>query len=257
VAADASPLVLLHGLAMSGDAWRDVVPLVRAHHDTYVPTAAGHRGGPPVSRRPARMTDIVDAAERYLDMHGLDRPHLAGSSMGGFVAVELARRARASTVCAFSPGGLWTVGDGFQRRALGRLQRGVTWGRRTRRLLPYVYRSAPLRRIILRDVAFRADRLPPDRALEMIDDGIGCEVLTDLCAEEWVIDRFDPLPCPVTVVWGDKETLVPPGVSQTIERIPHARVKVLPGVGHVPMIDDPALVARTILACTGELSHDQ
>jgi pimeloyl-ACP methyl ester carboxylesterase len=70
------PLVLLHGIAMSGKAWEDVVPLLSTHHQVYVPTAPGHNGGPPVQRRPAAMTDVVDATERYLDQQGLERPIL-------------------------------------------------------------------------------------------------------------------------------------------------------------------------------------
>lgn len=253
---DKSPLVLLHGLAMTGRTWRDVVPLVCGHHETYLPTAPGHRGGPAVHRRPATMTDMVDAAERYLDECALDRPHLAGNSMGGFVAIELARRGRAATVCAFSPGGFWTSGDGFQQRAFGRLQRAVALGRFTRPLLPVIYRSSTLRRVILRDVAFRADRISATRALEFIDDGIGCAVLADLCAAEWLIEYLEPPPCPITVVWGEKETLLPPGVLDRVERIPQASVIVLPDVGHVPMVDDPRLVARTILARTGAIAGD-
>ncbi|MBI5338283.1 MAG: alpha/beta hydrolase [Mycolicibacterium rufum] len=248
-----SPLVLLHGLAMSGNAWREVVPLVSAHHDTFVPTAAGHRGGPSVTRRPASMTEIIDAAERYLDDCGLDRPHLAGNSMGGFVAIELARRGRAATVCAFSPAGFWTSGDGFQQLAFGRLQRGIALGRFTRPLLPLIYRSPTLRRLILRDIACHADRIPVARALEFIDDGIGCEVLGELCAAVWRIETLDPAPCPITVAWGEEETLLPAGVLEKIEPIPQASLKVLPDVGHVPMVDDPGLVARTILTTTGAL----
>ncbi|HUO36911.1 MAG TPA: alpha/beta fold hydrolase [Mycobacterium sp.] len=70
----------------------------------YAPTLLGHRGGPVAQRRPAALTDVIDAAELYLDEQGLDRPHLAGNSMGGGVAIELARRGRAATVCALSPG---------------------------------------------------------------------------------------------------------------------------------------------------------
>lgn len=251
----ASPLVLLHGLAMSGSAWREVIPLVSDHHRVYAPTADGHRGGPPVRRRPATMIDMVDAAERYLDECGLDRPHVAGNSVGGFVAIELARRRRAATVCAFSPVGFWVPGDGYQKRAFGRLQRGAAIGRRTRPVLPFVYMSAVLRRIILRDIAYRGDRMSPARALEVNDDGINCTVLADLCAElsghDWAVAGLDPLPCPITIAWGQKETLLPSGAYGQNARIPQASIRILPDVGHVPMLDDPVLVAQTILAVTG------
>lgn len=248
--ADKSPLVLLHGLAMSGTAWREVVPLVSGYHRVYAPTADGHRGGPAAQRRPATVIDMVDAAERYLDECGLDRPHLAGNSMGGFVAIELARRGRAATVCAFSPGGFWTAGDGFQERAFGKIQRGVALGRRSRPVLPLIYRFATMRRLILRDVASHGDRMSVARALEFIDDGIECTVLADLCTADWLIERLDPAPCPITVAWGEKETMLSPDAYGT-GRIPRASIQTLPDVGHVPMIDDPELVARTILRVTG------
>src|SRR5690606_37122291 len=62
--------------------------------------------------------------------------------------------------------------------------------------------------------------------------------------------RFtDPVPeVPVTVAWGAKDRLLLPrqGVRAK-QTIPHARLVRLPGCGHVPMNDDPALVARVIL----------
>ena len=116
MASDGSALVLLHGGGASGGAWQDVIPLVSGHHAVYAPTAPGHRGGPPVQRRPATAIDLVDWAERYLDEQGLQRPHLAGHSMGGYLAIELARRGRAATVCAFAPGGFWASGDGLRAK---------------------------------------------------------------------------------------------------------------------------------------------
>ncbi|WP_318580729.1 alpha/beta fold hydrolase [Mycobacterium liflandii] len=78
MATDKTGLVLLHGGAGSGRAWQDVVPVVSRYHQVHAPTAPGHRGGPPVQRRPATAAD-----ERYLDEQGLQRPHLVGHSMGG------------------------------------------------------------------------------------------------------------------------------------------------------------------------------
>jgi pimeloyl-ACP methyl ester carboxylesterase len=253
MASDKPPLVLLHGITMSGNAWQDVVPLLSNHHEVFTPTALGHRGGPSVKRRPATITDVVNAAERYLDERGLERPHLAGNSLGGFVAIELARRGRAATVCTFSPIGFWSAG--FQPRAFNKLQRGIALARRVRSILPFMYKSATVRRLILRDVAWHGDRLSADRALAMIDEGIDCAILADLCAADWQIARLDPVPCPITIAWGEKETLLPVEAHGKTERIPQASIRTLPGVSHVPMIDDPGLVARTILAVTSAASH--
>ena len=103
----------------------------------------------------------------------------------------------------------------------------------------------------MRDIAFHGDRISAARAVEMIDDGIECEILGDLCASDWQIPRLDPLPCQITIAWGEKERLLPAAAHGKIEQIPQASIKTLPGVGHVPMVDAPELVASTILAATG------
>ena len=96
------PLVLLHGVTNSARIWDDVVPLLDETFELLVPTAAGHRGGPP---DPGGLTiaRLVDDVETLLDDHGLHQAHLAGNSMGGWMALELARRGRALSVCALSP----------------------------------------------------------------------------------------------------------------------------------------------------------
>ena len=119
---------------MSDSAWRETVPLVADHHEVFTPTAIGHRGGPPVQRSPITFWGVIDAAERYLDEHGLERPHLAGNSMGGFVALELARRGRAESVTAFSPAGLWT--DVLRERVMKRGSRIAAMAQITRGLTP-------------------------------------------------------------------------------------------------------------------------
>lgn len=199
------------------------------------------------------MSDVVDAAEHYLDECGLDRPHLAGNSMGAFMAIELARRGRAATVCALSPPGLWSSGDGLQARAFKSVRRNATLGRLMRPAFPLMYRSAALRRLAFRDAAVHGDRLAPAQALEWADDALACTVGDDLAADAWHIVPMNPVPCPITLAWSEKDALLPMAeyASALSERLPQATFEVLPGVGHDPMVDDPRLVARTILAVTG------
>jgi pimeloyl-ACP methyl ester carboxylesterase len=71
--------------------------------------------------------------------------------------------------------------------------------------------------------------------------------------EDEQVAPLDPLPCPITLAWSEKDALLPVAFYGPIarERLPRATFTILPDVGHDPMMDDPALVARTILDVTG------
>ena len=156
MASDKTPLVLLHGILMSGNGWLDVVPLLSDHQQIFSMTTAGHRGGSPAPPRPATVNNLVDDAERYFDKHGLEQPHIAGLSLGGWMAIELARRGRAATVCALAPVGFWTAGDAAQKHTRNQIRKIVAMGRlaaRTRPVVALAMKSATVRRLGSRDVA--------------------------------------------------------------------------------------------------------
>jgi len=234
-------------------AWGEVIPLLTDHHEVFAPNAVGHPGGPPAKRRPVTIADVVDAAEHYLDEHGLERPHLAGNSLGAFMAIELARRGRAATVCALSPAGFWIAGDGLQPQLLKTFKVARTMARITRPISPLVFRSATLRRLTLRETACHGDRLTADRALKMSVEFLASPSIIDIIDGSWQTAPLDALPCPVTIVWSEHDATLPLAKyeANVRARLPQAVFQVLPGVGHVPMFDDPGLVARTILATTG------
>jgi pimeloyl-ACP methyl ester carboxylesterase len=253
MASEKPPLMLLHGGGASSLGWQDVIPLLSPRYAVYAPTAPGHRGGPPVTRRPAKASDLVDWAEGYLDEQGLQSPHIAGHSMGGYIAVELARRGRASTVCAFAPGGFWASGDGLRERTLSTARRGAAMARVVRPFIPLVLRSPAVRRTWFKAGACHGDRITRQRGIEIFDDLLGCTVIGEIFStdDEW-IGPLNPLPCPVTIAWGEKDTIVPVADygPNAHERLPQASFVTLPDVAHDPMMDDPGLVARTIFIST-------
>jgi pimeloyl-ACP methyl ester carboxylesterase len=251
------PLVLLHGVLCAERVWNRVVPLVATHHDVIVPTALGHNGGPPAKIRPASIEHVIDDMERQLDELGLDKVHLAGNSMGGWIAIELARRGRALTVCALSPAGAWDVDWDDMKHRSKVLSTTVRDTRRSRAMLPLLVRSKRLRHWILRDIAVHGERVSPAELLALADDTIGCEIVEDLLATDAQLAPLDPPPCPVTLAWSGQDRLFPVDVygSHARELIPRASFIVLDDVGHVPMLDDPQLVAQTILA-SSSLSLD-
>jgi pimeloyl-ACP methyl ester carboxylesterase len=251
-----SPLVLLHGILCSERVWRHVVPLVAPHHDTLVPTALGHRGGSRLAERPASVRHVVDDVERLLDEQRIDKAHLAGNSLGGWVALELARRGRARSVCALSPAGFWSESTGRSDGTVARLRATMRDTRFGRPFLPLLGRSSGFRRWAMRLNAVHGDRITPSEFVGLADDLLGCTAAGDLLRTTEALGRLHPLPCPITIAWSEKDRVLPLSVhgATARERVPGARFLVLSGLGHVPMFDAPDVVARTVLESTGAAS---
>ncbi len=239
--------------------WERVVPLLAPQYDVIAPTALGHRGGRPAARRPVRLADVVDDAERVLDELDLAQPHLAGNSMGGWVALELARRGRARSVCAFSPAGTWVAGSEAQRRSRDALRAAIRQTRLGRPVLPLAARSAELRRWALRATAAHGDRVSASELIGLADDLLACTVGSDLLAGHDELAALVPAPCPVTLAWGGLDRVFPVTVNGERARalVPDAAWLVLEDVGHVAMLDDPRGVAATIrVACAASSAAD-
>jgi pimeloyl-ACP methyl ester carboxylesterase len=251
VVARATPaLVLWHGLTSSGRAWQPMVGDLSRHVTVYTPTVLGHRGGHP-SGPHTTLTDMVDDAERYLDAAGLDRPHLAGHSLGGYLAIELARRGRAASVTAFSPAGFWTSGDGTPHRVRAAVRRNVRIARYGGPVLKAAVSTAAGRRFYLGAALRDPASMTAHQARQVIDDQAGCAAARTLeIGDDETIAPLDPLPCPMTVAWARHDEVLPMAdyAEAVRTRLPAARFVVLPGVGHAAMVDAPELVIRTIIA---------
>ncbi|HEY1971893.1 MAG TPA: alpha/beta fold hydrolase [Pseudonocardia sp.] len=248
-----SPVVLLHGASMSWRAWKPVLPFLSGRHDVFVPTLAGHRGGPtlPPGAAPG-VTAIVDVLCDQLDAAGIENAHLVGNSLGGWAAFELARRGRARSIVAISPAGTWSA-----RRDLLRL----LWFFRVGHLaissprLSGLTRNPVLRRAAMSRTMAHPERVPADEMAEMIADLEQCDMLTALLDGEGQLRQltdFDVALCPVKIAWADRDRIIPFNRYGRPMRdvVRGAEFVMLPAVGHVPMYDDPRMIARTILEVT-------
>jgi alpha-beta hydrolase superfamily lysophospholipase len=251
------PLVLLHGINGSWRVWRPVLSALEAQHEVFAPTLPGHRCGPALEAGRAVSIDaIADGLERILDTAGLDTAHFAGNSLGGWLAIELARRGRARSVVALSPAGGWA-----SARDLRRVIRLLSGGREliTRRdtlRLTSLMRRPRFRRLALHQTMVRGDLIPVQEALELIEDAAACTAFSGFI--DWIRGAqplrpaAQPLPCPVRVAWAEHDRTIPfAGYGRPLmAALPGAEHVTLLGVGHVPMYDDPVGVARTILEVT-------
>lgn len=246
-------LVLLHGITSSGRAWEPLAGPLSVRFDVHTPTALGHRGRP-APAPPTTLTDIVDDAEGYLDSAGLDRPHLVGHSLGGYTAIELARRGRAATVTAFSPAGFWSPGDGTPGNVVHGVRRSVRIARVGAPLVKAVVTTAAGRRFWMGAALRNPASMTARQARQVIEDQAGCAVAKGLqITDEALITALDPVPCPITVAWAQYDEVLPvKDYAEAVRtRLPGATYIVLPGVGHAAMVDDPDLVIRTIVGGTG------
>jgi alpha-beta hydrolase superfamily lysophospholipase len=248
------PLVMLHGINASWRVWRPVLPALEAEHDVFAPTLPGHRCGPPLDAGSAvSIGALADGLERVLDTAGIDTAHFAGNSLGGWLAIELARRGRARSVVALSPAGGWTSPRDLRRviRLLSNARMLIA--RRDALRLAALMRRPRLRRLALRQAMARGDRVPVLDALELIEDADGCIAFSGFV--EWIRGAEPiqpagrPLACPVRVAWGEHDRTIPFARygRPLLDALDGAEHVTVAGVGHIPMYDDPALVARTIL----------
>jgi pimeloyl-ACP methyl ester carboxylesterase len=249
------PMVCLHGFTDTWRIWALVLPALERRHDVLAVTLAGHAGGPPIE---GEVTDAVlaDAVERTMDEAGFDTAHLVGNSLGGFVALQLAARGRARSVVVLSPAGGWAPGDESYKELLG-LQAA---------LLDMVKAAAPHAEAILstsggrrratRHITVNFEHIPAELLAHQTRGAAACEAALRLIDHAyrvgWSLDA-ELITCPVRVVWGADDRLLPwPSAATRFreEWLPHADWVVLDGVGHCPQLDVPLETSELILGFT-------
>lgn len=250
-------MVLLHGFTDTWQGWRPVIPLLEAHHDVFAPTLPGHFGGEqfPAGQR-MTISASLDMLERLLDANGIDKAHLVGSSLGGWAALELAARGRARSVVGVCPAGGWYPGSAEERAALRFFKNNERMIRvSTPALVRQTAQIAALRRLSLRELVSYPDNISASEAIAMFEGAAGCAVVRDAIALTEAGEAFgelDPIDCPVRILYGTNDRLVrwPTHYVRMKELLPDAEYVALEGLGHLPMWDDPQLVARRVLEVT-------
>ena len=250
-----TPLLLLHGIGAIWRAWSPVLPYLEPHHDVIVPTLHGHAGGPPLDSEVAPSVQaLADGTEDQLDRMGLQKVHIAGNSLGGWIGIELARRGRARSLVLLSPAGAWRSPRRIKMTSVGiRFSLGAL-ARYSHRAEAIVERRL-LRWALLAGQVAHPDHVPHETLVTYIHAS-GQSPVVDPLLRVLHLSPVDSLPedrdYPVRLVWGERDLVLPfkHFGSPMLERLPGAELIRLSGVGHVPMSDDPARVAELILEVT-------
>jgi pimeloyl-ACP methyl ester carboxylesterase len=253
-AGSGEPLLLLHGFTGAWHHWRPVLCELVARYEVIAPTLAGHDGGPPYTlRAPLTFSTATDSLEEHLDELGLETPHVVGNSLGGALALELAKRGRVRSVLALAAAGGWTEGDGEAQRLCRFFARQLRLARAVAPRMAAFARRPGLRRLALRKIMRHGELVSPADAVDLARSALRCTIaqqaLGALRADRGLALRdLDRIDCPVLLASPQFDRVLPPErhAPRLLGEIPGAQSQVLAGCGHVPMWDDTRLVVSTI-----------
>lgn len=242
-------LVAIHGLGSASSAWKLVLPEFSKRYEFITLDLPGHGDAfmlANLEMNPVRISQIIISELKAI---GIDKFHLIGNSLGGWIALEMAAAypEHVLSVTGVAPAGLWLKpktnrnGELAVSRYLARIS------------LPFaktIARIKFMRKIGFKLVSPQWEKFSPetcaDAAIAM-GGASGYYTIWDA----FLGNRFDKeisTTIPVTILFGDSDYTLPAATSQEKSLAPkHCRWVVLPQSGHAPMWDRvDEVIAETI-----------
>ncbi|HEY8471953.1 MAG TPA: alpha/beta hydrolase [Natronosporangium sp.] len=247
------PLLLIHGSGASGESWNPVVGALAEHHHVIRVDLPGCGQSPPADgyEVPAQARRVAAA----LDQQGIGAVTVVGHSSGGYVATALAEArpdlVRALALVSTGP----SLGALLPQPVILRLLLAppfgpLLWPRRSDRMLRKGIAATLARPVEIPDDQVEAMRRTSYRVFR--------EVLrqnTAYIAERSVPERLAGLDLPVLVIFGAADPRWNPASAREYAAVPGARIELLPGVGHIPMLEAPEPTGNLLLGFTAPAGH--
>jgi pimeloyl-ACP methyl ester carboxylesterase len=242
------PLVLIHALGSARQAWDPVLDALAERFDVIAVDLPGFGASEPLPAEVEPLPEVLAASvAAFLDGLGVANPHVAGNSLGGWVALELAGLRPVASLTLLGPAGLWRDRPPLYNRVSLRATRWLA--EHATGLLSRLMRYRLARIVVLGQTHGRPSRITPQYA-RMAVRAMACSPgfrATMKATEGRCYRSATPIAAPVTVGFGTRDFLLLPWQSRHVDQLPPgARVVTLRGCGHVPMADDPAAVAALV-----------
>jgi pimeloyl-ACP methyl ester carboxylesterase len=250
------PAILLHGWMDNAETWLDVLGrLAEAGRPAIAYDQPGFGEAPSLDGGDVleQLVGFAAAAVEWAAAETGEEVVVAGNSLGGWVALRLAALGDLplAGVVPIAPAGLRMAPLFFTMDRIPAVRRLIG--------LPAPVPPAAIRSVvarIYRSMAFGDPAAVPDSVIERFTRGVGVDRPLIARRLEYAkrlradLDQpFDAerIEVPVHAIWGDRDRLtLPAGAADLAERIPHARVEMLAGVGHSPQSEAPEVVVAAI-----------
>jgi len=236
------PVLLIMGLAYPSQMWYRTRPTLSSRYRTVALDNRGI-GRSDVPPGPYPIALMACDAAAVLDAAGIESVHVFGVSMGGMIAQELAlqypARVRSLILGCTAAGGPTAVRA--EPEAIQMLMRRdkMSPEQAAEAAVPFIYDRGTAREWIDEDLAIRRPWFPSP-------EGYAAQLQGILAWEAY--SRLGQIVAPTLVIHGESDRLVPPGNANLIaERIPGAKLVMIPRASHLFLTDQPEVAHRAIL----------
>lgn len=239
-------VVLLHGFGADKDSWLFYARFLRRQYRVIIPDLPGFGGN---ARDPDADYRVAAQAERlheFIHAMGIDKFHIAGNSMGGFLALEyaLVHPAQVITIALFNSAGVTSVNKSEVELAAARGKNLLVVSSREEfdALLQFVaHKPIPLPGVIKRDICERAI------AEKSFLDPIFWSIFEDTQTRP-LDDQLHEITAPTLIIWGRHDRVIDVSCTELMQaEIPINRCVVFEDAGHIPMLEYPARCASVHL----------
>ncbi|MFI5778092.1 alpha/beta fold hydrolase [Nocardia sp. NPDC051570] len=246
------PLILLHGGGASARSWLPVLDRLGAERHAIALDFPGF-GETPDPEVEITIDWVLDELTEELRRREIPTPvDIVGNSMGGLFALEFAKRGLARSVVALAPVTLWRSTMPLPLRA--QFQLGMALAPVTRTPVRRILDKPAVRRALLSIPFAHPEHMTGAEAIAFMQDLDRSRPTLHIALNIAKSIRFqggNAITCPITVAFGTRDHMLPPSTSQVHDELPaQTRWLTLPDCGHMPMWDNPALIAETILTGT-------
>lgn len=242
--ADGETVVLLHGFGANKENWLFMAGLLARRYHLIIPDLAGFGESHFIASSNYRLATQAERIHRMLSLLKLGPVHIVGNSMGGAIAGIVAARAQDDVLSLTLMNSAGMRGHNMSdfETALLRgenplIPRTLLDVARLFRITTHRNRhslSALLTPLLYREMAHRYP--------------VNHRIFRDLLEiDEDPNDLFADIRCPTLIMWGDRDEVLDVSCAATFKQlIPHARTCIFKDVGHLPMLEAPALTARAL-----------
>lgn len=244
---DGPVMLLLHGFSANKDNWLQFSNELPKHFHLIIPDLAGHGDTPAPEGGDYGLIRQAERLHELMQNLKIDQFHIAGNSMGGAISAIY------STLYPQDIQSLTLIdAAGVEAPNPSEYMEGLKDGKNPliatdkesfEYRLDFVMSKAPplpwpLRPAMMRKAVARVDL---NRAI--FSDMIATK--DQLAASDFEAQLEERITMPTLIIWGEEDRVLDVSAVEVFkQKIPHAKVKIYPEIGHLPMIEIPQQTAE-------------